>query len=246
MDVKIAFIIYLILYRLAIIAVGAVSITLGYRLFCKGIGSRSEEEKKPGAKTRSEAESRIKLPGMEFMLKSAAPGTFFAIFGVVIISAMIVSGAPEMTMEIIKTPLKLQDDSYDIKGASIQEIEIVKLRGEPAEYAKRLESAENYYDNGQHSKAAKDYREALKIACYPMNALAWIYFNSNEDRMDEALRLSEMAVRYNPGNPNYRDTLAEILYKKGEFKKALVEIEKADEIDEKYEEKVEKFREAVQ
>ncbi len=78
-----------------------------------------------------------------------------------------------------------------------------------------------------------------------MNTLARIYLNSKEDRMDEALRLSEMAVRYNPGNPNYRDTLAEILYKGGEFKKALAEIEKAGVLDEKFKDKVGKFREAV-
>ncbi len=134
MDVKIAFIIYLILYRLAIIAVGAVSITLGYRLFCKGIGSRSEEEKKPGTEGGNGAESRIKLLGMEFMLKGGAPGTFFAIFGVVIISAMIVSGGPEMTMKFIKTPLNSQGDS-------VQEKESWEFRGSSAKYAEKMESA---------------------------------------------------------------------------------------------------------
>ena len=66
------FFLYAIVFRLAIIAAGTVSIILGYRLFT--IGSQTENE------TSRETTFDAKMAGLEFALKNAAPGTFFALF----------------------------------------------------------------------------------------------------------------------------------------------------------------------
>ena len=93
MTVTTAFIIYLILFRLAIITAGAISIVLGYRLFCKGIGWTERSGKGTDASA--------KVGHFSFTLKNAAPGTCFALFGVVLISVMFATGGPELTLGYI-------------------------------------------------------------------------------------------------------------------------------------------------
>jgi hypothetical protein len=80
------FFLYATIFWLAIIAVGMLSVVLGYRLFTAGTSSK---EAAIGAKT----------VGLEFILKNSAPGTFFALFGVIIISVMLVEGNPELVLK---------------------------------------------------------------------------------------------------------------------------------------------------
>lgn len=51
------------------------------------------------------------------------------------------------------------------------------------------------------------------------NDLAWIYAQENRD-LDHALKLAEQAVAKSPGNPAYRDTQAEVLYRLGRTEEA--------------------------
>lgn len=81
-----AFFLYAIVFRLAVIAAGTVSIVLGYRLFTRGIQT--------GPANSADATFNAKVAGQEFALKNAAPGTFFALFGVIIISIMVIQGLP--------------------------------------------------------------------------------------------------------------------------------------------------------
>ena len=82
MDLPLVFILYLTLFRLAIIAAGIISLVLGYRLFCRGVWP-SEGVRQDGEREQTLTEARI--IGARFTLKNAAPGTAFALFGVVII-----------------------------------------------------------------------------------------------------------------------------------------------------------------
>ncbi len=89
---------YLLIFRLAIVILGGLSIVLGYRLFVKGIfqsdsGSGSEA-----------SELDAKIGDMSFTLKNAAPGTFFAAFGVIIVTATMMSSQPEANFHIQKDP----------------------------------------------------------------------------------------------------------------------------------------------
>ena len=79
-------IVYLMLYRLSIIATGALSIYLGYRLFLSGLFPYAIE----GSSFNAE------ILGNTFSLQSAAPGLFFGVFGVIVIVIMIVRSPPEV------------------------------------------------------------------------------------------------------------------------------------------------------
>lgn len=73
MTVENSIIISLTLYKLVSLLVGLFSIYLGYRLFVKGVWGNS-------------GNLDAEFKGNRLTLKNAAPGTFFALFGVVIIS----------------------------------------------------------------------------------------------------------------------------------------------------------------
>ncbi len=77
---------YLMLYRLSIIATGALSIYLGYRLFLSGLFPYAVEG----------SEFNAEILGNTFTLRNAAPGLFFALFGVVVIVIMILRSPPEV------------------------------------------------------------------------------------------------------------------------------------------------------
>ena len=79
-------IIYLMLYRLSIIATGALSIYLGYRLFLSGLFPYAIEG----------SEFNAEILGNTFTLRNAAPGIFFALFGVIVIVIMILRSPPEV------------------------------------------------------------------------------------------------------------------------------------------------------
>ncbi len=79
-------IVYLMLYRLSIIATGALSIYLGYRLFLSGLFPYAIEG----------TEFNAEILGNTFTLRNAAPGIFFALFGVLVIAIMILRSPPEV------------------------------------------------------------------------------------------------------------------------------------------------------
>jgi hypothetical protein len=85
------FFLYATIFRLAIIAVGMLSVVLGYRLFIAAAQT--------GGTSSKETAFGTKMVGLEFILKNSAPGTFFAIFGMIIISVMLVEGNPELVLK---------------------------------------------------------------------------------------------------------------------------------------------------
>ncbi len=66
-------------YKIICLVVGSISIFLGYKLFSKGIWGRA-----------GELESSFK--DIKLVLRNAAPGSFFAVLGALIICFTIVSG----------------------------------------------------------------------------------------------------------------------------------------------------------
>lgn len=84
-QIAIAGIIYLMSYRLGIIASGILSIYFGYRLYLSGLFPYAVE----GSAFTAE------IAGTAFSLQNAAPGTFFALFGVIVIVTMIMRSPPE-------------------------------------------------------------------------------------------------------------------------------------------------------
>lgn len=89
-----ATLLYLLAFRLAVIALGALCIYLGYRLFLEGFSGGA------GAGEAGEATTLgAKFAGHELTLKNAAPGTFFAAFGAMISISILATSPPEFTVK---------------------------------------------------------------------------------------------------------------------------------------------------
>jgi hypothetical protein len=80
-----------LLYRLSVLAIGALSIYLGFRLF-----NRPAELARSGLGTASaEVESKL----FTLRLSDFWPGAYFALFGTILIGIMLWQGPPEMKTE---------------------------------------------------------------------------------------------------------------------------------------------------
>ncbi|MCF8118313.1 MAG: tetratricopeptide repeat protein [Desulfarculaceae bacterium] len=82
---------------------------------------------------------------------------------------------------------------------------------------------------GRGPEALADYRQALQLA--PGNALlthnlAWALLKQS-DNLDLALTLAQQAVRVDPGNSHFWDTLGQIHKKRGEYGEAVVSLYRA-------------------
>jgi tetratricopeptide (TPR) repeat protein len=218
------FLVYLILFRLAIILAGVISIYLGYRLFAKDLRPH-------GSGGTTEFKAQIATYG--FTLKNAAPGTCFALFGIVLVSVMLAQGGPELTLKNLK----------DSSKAGITAGEM-RLRGDENTNLKTLTLEGLYYEKRQdRERAVSAYQAALALMAEPMNNLAWLYLE--EGRAKEALPISQMAVQLSPDNANYLDTLAEIYFRSRNITEAITLMEKAAKIDARYSKKLEQFKQSL-
>ena len=222
-----AFILYLTLFRLAIIAAGVVSIVLGYRLFLRGVW--------PEVPSSQGTSIDADIAGSRFTVKNAAPGTCFALFGVIIIGIMFASGSPELTIDQIGQAADAETKSVTRR---------VKMRGgEPDAIGALTQQGDQYAKDERIEAAIDSYESALAVVATPMNHLAWLYLGKG--RTDEALPLSRLAVTLRPGDAKFLDTLAEILLKKGEKAEALELMEQAARLDPQYRENLARFRQSV-
>lgn len=89
MTVSAGFLIYAALYRLTVLAVGALAIWLGFRLFDKA-GRKAQD---------SAGSASAEGKGFKLALTSILPGTYFALFGTVIIGIMLWRGEPPQLSE---------------------------------------------------------------------------------------------------------------------------------------------------
>jgi tetratricopeptide (TPR) repeat protein len=212
------FIVYLITFRLAIIAAGVVSIILGYRLFTHGISAADQ------GSAMSTSVGTMKLE-----LKNAAPGTFFAVFGVVIISVMLVSSPPEFESQ--------QSPSGNSQMSLMQPEKIenatrtLKMRADDNEVTALLDEGINYAKESNSYDAIKKYQQALDVAQekYRLSELfaeLSFMFYVTDQQPEKALHLSQMAVLLNPTENNI-DTYVDILVKQNQKVKAQSVLEDA-------------------
>lgn len=82
MTISTGFLLYAALYRLTVLAVGALSIWLGFRLFSNA-GSK-----------KADGSASAEGGGFKLTLTSLLPGTYFALFGTVLISVMLWKHGP--------------------------------------------------------------------------------------------------------------------------------------------------------
>lgn len=220
------FLVYVTAFRLAIITAGIVSMILGYRLFIRGIY------------TGGTAESSIDFmaAGSGFSLKNVAPGSCFGIFGVALITVMLIQGNPQFTYEMMQKTATADAPAISAK---------LEMRGAetPDAFAALVEKGMTYEQAGDASHAAEAYRQALAGLAAPMNQLAWIYFQ--QSKAEQALPLARMAAQIDPENPVVMDTLAEVLAQHGDRAEAVQWMEKASALDGRYRGKLDQMRQAA-
>ncbi len=236
MEMTTIFILYLVLFRLAMISAGIISIVLGYKLFCRGIWPDSGD----GSGTAVDA----RVANMHFTLKNAAPGTCFAMFGVIIIAAMFITGGPELTLKTLQNAGQSLSSSSEGAVASTPESMELTLRGGEDEGLQSLTQKGLYFEGEKDTtRAISHYADALALVAAPANNLAWLYLEKS--RLKEALPISRLAVQMAPGNANYLDTLGEILYRSQEYREAVQIMERASQLDTRYLNKLNNYRQAI-
>jgi len=181
---------YLTLVRVSIVATGIVSIVCGYRLFLAGVFGMT-----PGT---SPTNVSGKFAGVEFTLKSVAPGTCFALFGAAIV-AITITGAP---------PQFGQSRTSTITADSATMSEALTMRGSRLSIEELVEQAKRAESQGEKKKAIENYQEALRKIAEPLNNLAWLYHEEGQDQNAEPLAV--LAVQFGSHDPEFSDTLARI------------------------------------
>jgi hypothetical protein len=176
-----------LLYRLAVVAAGMVSIVLGYRLFLTGVGGEAG-----GSAASAEAKTRI----FHFSIKNAAPGTCFALFGAGLIVAMVIDA---------QAPLSVQSNS----GGDRQ----VQLKG--AGSAAEWKRAKTLAKGGEARASIAVYgalvanpNATVQDVARAAEGMASIYLTQGREK--EALAMARLAVQVDGKNPEYLRTLAAV------------------------------------
>lgn len=223
MDILTTYMIYLSLFRLAIIASGIVGIILGYRLFTKGVF--------PEVCTNPSVDGTgvtAEIASAKFTLRNAAPGTCFALFGVIIIAAMFAAGGPEITLELLeKGGMKA-----NLRGNNLEESQSDAQR------------ALDYLKQGDHRQARDTVIEELAFLAPRMNDFAWVLLQTAPE-LPQTNMLAEIAVAAGPQNPNFLHTLAEIQFKNGRKQEAIRTLEKARRFDPSLSEQLQRWRSEI-
>jgi len=248
MDITWGFLGYLASYRLSIIAVGALCIVLGYRLFCKGLYPHSEIES---------SEFIAKFGETELSLTSAGPGLFFALFGVLVISIMVFQGNPEISLkqgnskESAKQKGKKEyyyenvPDKLTENNSSQIELTMRGNYDTEDPVLLKINQGKRFESEGNIAKAIEMYRDALVMVSPAMNGLAWLYSAERNINHDLAEQLSKVTIQICPDEANYWDTLSEIYFKKKMYIQALKTKRKAASIDKSFEKGIERFEKHV-
>lgn len=192
---------YLLGCRLLIVAAGIASLTLGYRLFVKGVmaGVPVASDHTPA---RSESSTiNTSVLGVRFSISNAAPGTAFALFGAILILVMVIQSSPSVSIETLH---RAQSDNGASSPGTVDEK--ISMRGDARDALSQLTAlAKEKESNGDTAGAERSYREAVTTVAEPMNDLAWLYLQSG--RAKEAAGLATLAVQMRPDEPRYADTL---------------------------------------
>ena len=197
---------YLLGCRLLIVGAGIASLTLGYRLFVKGVatGVPVASDHTPG---RSESSTiNTSVLGVRFSITNAAPGTAFALFGATLILVMVIQSSPSVSIETLR---KAGADGAGSQGQGTVE-EKISMRGDNTSDAltQLTALAKEKESRGDAAGAEEAYRKAVTAVAEPMNDLAWLYLQSG--RTKEAAGLATLAVQMRPDEPRYVDTLDKV------------------------------------
>jgi hypothetical protein len=212
-------ILYLAFVRVAVISSGAICIILGYRLFLHGFFGGAQSSK------REKEEIAAEFPGVKLTLRNAAPGTAFALFGAGIIAAMIFSGPPEVSVD------KLDNGATKVTMRDSQNKQLAASSEQALQFLKRNDKI----------KAVSSTNTALNDLAPVLNDFAWVLLKADSKSTAMEL-LARTATTIRPMEPDFLDTLAEILYQNGEKKEAIRTLEAAQNIRPAFTDLLDKWR----
>lgn len=232
------FIIYLAVFRLAMIAAGSLAIYLGYRLFVKGVW--------PAGAPGSDVE--LKSHNLHFKLRNAAPGSLFALFGVIVIVAMLVGGGPGLTLDMLQNAALAEADSLQMRRIRV---EMRGKQGSPTAPAhadqdglqSALQAAQTAQEAGDRPKALQEYGRAIKKLDLALNQYAWLLHEQGQD--EAALPFARVGAAVNPEDADLQDTCAEIYRALGRLELAAQYMGKAAALDARFQEKARQYRQAA-
>jgi hypothetical protein len=191
MTASAGFLIYAALYRLTVLAVGALAIWLGFRLF-NNAGSSADD---------SAGSVSAEGNGFKLALTSILPGTYFALFGTVIISIMLWRGEPQLDQKNVV-------ESGE-KGIRVEQTS-----------SSRVDSNINLNGIDQEWKKLDKPGLTLADAADPLSNIARIW--QKENRIGEAAALARLAALYGKeeGKAEHLALLAELLRANGDEEEA--------------------------
>lgn len=217
MDTINLYIIYSLIFRLATLFVGIFCIHVGYKLFTQGIFGNTNTN-----------ELNAEVAGSKFTLKNAAPGTFFGLFGVIIITTMLVQGMPEYKTATVNpsppdtiqeeksntiTSTEIETDINDMTAIANEEKndllsdKLVSLQGHVQALQRELQAVKN--ENGQ-------LRSRSNTIAYAETSTTVRSSNSFEKSLEEAT---------NKKNRDHYDKAINTMSADKQFQKAMILLE---------------------
>ena len=173
----------------------------------------------------------------------------------------------EEAIQVLQSALKKNRDNQQLLltlGEYLLEQDRLKEAGHSFEKALRNSTtraatasriAQNYYARNLRRKAIEYYEKAVDYEPHVpllMNNLAWTYAEEGIE-LDRALQLSLQTLKADADNVVYLDTYAELLYKKGQYDRAIILMRQALELEHEdgahyqhLQEQMRKFRLALQ
>ena len=223
------FLLYATLYRLTVLAIGALSIWLGFRLF-NNAGSR---------KQASAGSASVEGNGFKLTLTSLLPGTYFALFGTVIISIMLWKGEPPKFDQEAKVT-----ETTEYTQGQIQRHTVVK------------QETQSYRSSGANLDSKADADRAwdklnpnvtLGEAAEPLSAIAKSWQQEGK-RIGEAVAMARLAANYGKKEEqaDYFALLSELLLANGDEGKAVDALKRAAKLDLLYRDKFTQLQERIE
>ena len=210
------FLLYVTVYRLSVLAIGALSIYLGFRLFSRP----------PGQAGFAEIASSAGVQAGEFKLRvtNFLPGIYFALFGTVLIGIMLWQGPPQMTTQEVQ-------EKTDIGSRSTSTLEMRDgTAADSAGKSPRTAQDEAIAVDQEWAKLDKPGMISAEAA-EPLSNIARLW--QGEGRIKEALVMAKLAARYGE-QVEVLVLFAELLDENGELKKSVQVMQVAVQRDSSY------------
>ncbi|MCI5132303.1 MAG: hypothetical protein D3904_12485 [Candidatus Electrothrix sp. EH2] len=208
MTISTEYLLYVALYRLTVLAVGALSIYWGFRLFTRF------NDRQGGDSDISSPDAKIWK--VRLNLNNVWPASFFTLFGTGLIAVMLWQGAPRVTLEDIKAAtdrtVAIRENSTQGKGVSSPPLDPRTPQSFSPEVQERLDREWNNL---------KQPGLTLAEASVHLTQLARIHRKAGQ--ISEALLMARLASLYGSAQDRASRLIlyAELLEESGEIQKAV-------------------------